>query len=46
MSAAQITYWHFDAAVRRENEQRQAEIAGEGAAQLRVARSVSAVSVR
>ena len=37
MSAAQITYWHFDAAVRRENEARQAEIAEEGAAQLREA---------
>ena len=37
MSAAQITYWHFDAAVRRENEQRQAEIAAQAAEQLREA---------
>ncbi|MEV6494021.1 methyl-accepting chemotaxis protein [Actinoplanes sp. NPDC051633] len=37
MSAAQITYWHFDAAVRRENESRQAEIAEKGATQLREA---------
>ena len=37
MAAAQITYWHFDAAVRRENEAKQAEIAEEGGAQLREA---------
>ena len=37
MSAAQITYWHFDATVRRENERQQAEQAEESAAQLRAA---------
>ncbi|HET6534493.1 MAG TPA: methyl-accepting chemotaxis protein [Actinoplanes sp.] len=37
MAAAQITYWHFDAKVRRENEQAQAELAAEAAAQLREA---------
>ncbi|MFG1605889.1 methyl-accepting chemotaxis protein [Actinoplanes sp. NPDC049265] len=37
MSAAQITYWHFDAAVRRENENRQAQLAEQSAAQLREA---------
>jgi methyl-accepting chemotaxis protein len=37
MSAAQITYWHFDAAVRRENEQQQAALAAEAADQLREA---------
>ena len=37
MSAAQITYWHFEAAARRANERTQAELAEEGAAQLRAA---------
>jgi methyl-accepting chemotaxis protein len=37
MAAAQVTYWHFDAAVRRENEQKQAELAEKGAAELRAA---------
>jgi methyl-accepting chemotaxis protein len=37
MSAAQITYWHFDAAVRRENEEQQAALAAEAADQLREA---------
>ncbi len=37
MAAAQITYWHFDAAARRENESRQAELAEESAARLRAA---------
>jgi methyl-accepting chemotaxis protein len=37
MSAAQITYWHFDVAARRGNELKQAEIVEEGAAQLRAA---------
>jgi methyl-accepting chemotaxis protein len=37
MSAGQITYWHFDAAARREHERQQAEIGDEGAAQLRAA---------
>ncbi len=37
MAAAQVTYWHFDAAVRRENERQQAELAEEGAVQLRAA---------
>jgi methyl-accepting chemotaxis protein len=37
MSAAQITYWHFDATLRNEGERRQAELAEEGAIQLRAA---------
>ena len=37
MSAAQVTYWHFDAAVRRENEARQTQLAEESATQLREA---------
>jgi methyl-accepting chemotaxis protein len=37
MSAAQVTYWHFDAVARQENERQQAGIAEEGAAQLREA---------
>jgi methyl-accepting chemotaxis protein len=37
MAAAQITYWHFDAAVRRANELRQAELAEQASAQLREA---------
>jgi methyl-accepting chemotaxis protein len=37
MAAAQVTYWHFEAAVRRENERRQAELAEESATQLRAA---------
>ncbi|MEU8229963.1 methyl-accepting chemotaxis protein [Actinoplanes sp. NPDC048967] len=37
MAAAQITYWHFDAAARRENERRQAEQAEENASRLRAA---------
>ena len=37
MAAAQITYWYFDVAARRENERVQAELADEGAAQLRAA---------
>ena len=37
MAAAQVTYWHFEAAVRRENERRQAELAEQGAAQVRAA---------
>ncbi|MEV6630049.1 methyl-accepting chemotaxis protein [Actinoplanes sp. NPDC051470] len=37
MSAAQITYWYFDAAVRRENEARQTQLAEESATQLREA---------
>ncbi|WP_041841572.1 methyl-accepting chemotaxis protein [Actinoplanes friuliensis] len=37
MAAAQITYWHFDAAARRENERRQADQAEESAGQLRAA---------
>jgi methyl-accepting chemotaxis protein len=35
MAAAQVTYWHFDAAARRENERQQAEQAEEGAGRLR-----------
>lgn len=37
MAAAQVTYWHFDAAVRRENEQKQADLAEKSAAELRAA---------
>jgi methyl-accepting chemotaxis protein len=37
MSAAQITYWHFDAGARRENELKQADFVEEGANQLRAA---------
>ncbi|GAA3344467.1 hypothetical protein GCM10020358_47850 [Amorphoplanes nipponensis] len=37
MAAAQITYWHFDAAARRENERRQAEQAEQNAGRLRTA---------
>jgi methyl-accepting chemotaxis protein len=37
MSAAQITYWHFEAAARTENDRRQAELADEGAGRLRIA---------
>jgi methyl-accepting chemotaxis protein len=37
MSAAQVTYWHFDAAARKESERQQAELAEAGAAQLRTA---------
>jgi methyl-accepting chemotaxis protein len=37
MAAAQVTYWHFDAAARRENERRQAVQAEENASRLRAA---------
>jgi methyl-accepting chemotaxis protein len=37
MSAAQVTYWHFDATVRKENQRQQADLAEESAAQLRIA---------
>jgi methyl-accepting chemotaxis protein len=37
MAAAQITYWHFDATVRKESERRQADLAEASAAQLRAA---------
>ena len=37
MAGAQVTYWHFEAAARRENEVTQAELAEAGAAQLREA---------
>ena len=37
MAAAQVTYWHFDAASRRENERLQAEQAEESASLLRAA---------
>ncbi|MGW4942303.1 methyl-accepting chemotaxis protein [Actinoplanes sp. NPDC004185] len=37
MAAAQVTYWHFDAAARRENERRQATQAEENASRLRAA---------
>jgi methyl-accepting chemotaxis protein len=37
ISAAQITYWHFDAVARRENERQHAEQAEQSASQLRAA---------
>jgi methyl-accepting chemotaxis protein len=37
MSAAQITYWHFDATFRKESERHQADLVEEGVAQLRSA---------
>jgi methyl-accepting chemotaxis protein len=37
MSAAQITYWRYEASARQEFERRQAELTAEGAAQLRAA---------
>jgi methyl-accepting chemotaxis protein len=37
MSAAQVTYWHFDATVREESERRQTALAEESAVQLRAA---------
>jgi methyl-accepting chemotaxis protein len=37
MAAAQVTYWHFDAAARRVSERQQAELAEESAAALRAA---------
>jgi methyl-accepting chemotaxis protein len=37
MAAAQVSYWHFDAAVRRENEREQAALAEESANRLRAA---------
>jgi methyl-accepting chemotaxis protein len=37
MAAAQVTYWHFAAAARREDERQQADLAEEGASRLRAA---------
>jgi methyl-accepting chemotaxis protein len=37
MAAAQVTYWHFDVAVRRDNERRQADLAEANTSELRAA---------